>query len=65
MMVAVPALIPVIDPDKEPAVAIPVDVLVHSPPVDASVNAVEEPAQTLKTPEMAAGTGLTVMVTVL
>ena len=60
-MVVVPDVSPFTTPDV-PIVATTVFVLLHTPPLAASVNAVDELAQTLTVPLMvpAAGNGLTV-----
>jgi hypothetical protein len=64
-MVAVPAVTPVTVPVL-PTVATPVAVLLHAPPVAASVKPVVEPAHTIAVPVMlpADGNGLTVTVVV-
>ena len=66
-MVVVPAVAPVITPVAEPMVAVPVVLLLHVPPVVASVSAIVEPEHTLKPadgPRMLVGTGFTVTVVV-
>ncbi len=65
-MVAVPAVeipLPVIIPEIVPAVATPVLLLLHVPPVTASVSVVTAPPQMLA-PLMADGSGYTVTVVV-
>lgn len=58
-MAVVPAATPITSPVEE-MVAAPGVLLVHTPPVVASVNVIVEPTHTLDAPEIAAGTGLTV-----
>lgn len=58
-MVAVPAAMPEITPDDDPAVAMVVLLLVHDPPAVPSLSVVVCPAHTLVIPVMAAGAELT------
>ena len=60
-MVVVPEVIPFTTPEV-PTVATTVLVLLHTPPVAVSVNAVDEPAHTVAVPVIvpAPGAGLTV-----
>jgi hypothetical protein len=63
----VPAATPVIIP-VDPAVAVPVAVLLHIPPVVASLNEVVLPTHTLSVPVIddgVVGTGLTVTIEVV
>jgi hypothetical protein len=65
-IVVVPAYRPVTvrgDPD-EPIVAIPVLVLLHTPPDDKSLNVVVRPTHTEFRPVIGAGTGMTVTMVV-
>jgi len=55
---------PVIIPVPEPTVATAVLVLLHAPPGVASLTVVVAPVHRDKTPEMAAGNGLTVIVVI-
>ena len=64
-MVAVPPDTPVSKPDEEPIVEITVLLLLHVPPVTASLKVVVKPAHTLDAPEIAIGEGLTVTVVVV
>ena len=59
-MPAVPARLPFTTPVVEPIDAVAGALLVHRPPDDASLNTIVEPVQTLFSPVMAAGNGLTV-----
>ena len=58
-MMLLPAVTPVTLPDVELTVALPL-LLVHVPPVMASLSVVLRVVQTLVIPVIAAGTGLTV-----
>jgi hypothetical protein len=62
-MVAVPAVNPETIPEDEPMLAIP-ELMLHTPPADVSVRVVEEAVQTLSTPFIGPGEGLTVMLLV-
>jgi len=62
VIVALPAVTPLIIPVEEPMEAKDGALLVHIPPLTASVNVVVAPLQTLDTPLMADGDGLTVMI---
>jgi hypothetical protein len=62
--VATPATKPVTTPEVEPTDAIPPEVL-HVPPGDELVNVILNPAQTVFGPEIGAGRGFTVSVTVV
>ena len=59
-MVGLPAETPVTTPVDEPTVASAVLLLLQVPPVVASLNVEELPAQTRPAPVIAAGVGLTV-----
>lgn len=61
---ATPADTPVTTPVVDAAVAIEVLLLIHVPPLVASVRVVALPAQTLKVPAIAAGAGFTVITVV-
>ncbi len=62
---AVPGLPPVITPEDEFILAIVVLLLLHMPPVTASLNVITDPAeQTEEGPAIATGDGLTVTVVV-
>lgn len=63
-MVAVPALTPPTPPLVAPMVAVEALLVLHVPPVVASVSVVDAPTHTLAVPDMAAGSGLTVTVRV-
>ena len=63
-MVDVPAVIPVTTPVPEPTIATVCALLLHVPPVEASVKLTEEPTHTVAVPVMPAGTGSTVTVVV-
>ena len=63
MMVAVPLDTPVTTPVDEPTRATVPSLVLHVPPGVASVSAVVAPTHTLVTPEIAAGSGCTVTVT--
>jgi hypothetical protein len=65
VIVAVPATIPVTTPVAETTVATEVLLLLHVPPVDVLVNAIVKPSHTVDEPDMAAGSGLTVITAVL
>lgn len=60
-MVAVPDDTPVTTPLTEPTRAIAVLLLLHKPPLVASLSVVDAPTHMLVMPVMAAGNGLTVM----
>ena len=62
MIRAVPKETPVTIPVPVPAVATPVLLLVHAPPVEASDNAALVPEQIVPAPVIAAGNGSTVTV---
>lgn len=64
-MVAVPVVAPVTTPDAEPTGAIAVLLLLHAPPVVASVSVIVAPTHTLLLPVIAAGEVLTVTVAVV
>ena len=64
VIIDVPCETPETTPDKEPTVATPVWLLIHVPPGVVLVRINDDPTQTGETPPMAAGTGLTVKVTV-
>ena len=59
-MLAVPTTTPVIRPEPDTAVAIPVLALLQLPPAVESDNVAINPAHTFSMPETAAGSGLTV-----
>ena len=59
-MVVLPAATPVIEPLAEPIVAMAVLLLLHVPPVVASVSVVELLLQTVPAPDILPGLGLTV-----
>jgi hypothetical protein len=59
-MVVVPGAKAVTTPVPEPIVATAGVLLLHTPPVEASVNVTTSPTQILEGPEMFAGKGLTV-----
>ena len=61
-MVATPPDTPVTTPEDEPTVAIAGLVLVQEPPAVVFDNVIEEPAQTLLLPVMAAGAAITLTV---
>lgn len=63
-MLAVPTTTPVIRPEPDTAVAIPVLALLQLPPVVASLKIVVEPVQTVGAPVAAGGNPLIVMVCV-
>lgn len=63
-MVTAPADIPVTIPVSEPIVAFAIELLVHTPPGEASVNVVVEPSHTLTGPAGFMGKGLAFTVTV-
>ena len=63
-MILLPAVTPVTLPVVELAVALAL-LLVHVPPVTASLSVVLRPAHTVGVPVMVAGTGLTVKARVL
>ena len=58
---ALPAKTPETTPEPEPTVAIPVLLLVHEPPPEASVNNVISPWHTYVLPAIADGSGFTVI----
>ena len=59
MIVAVPAATPLTIPVDEPTDAVPAALLLHVPPVVASVKAIANPTQTAEGPVIAEGTALT------
>ena len=59
-----PVATPVTIPDDVPTVAIPVLLLLHVPPLVASLRVVVKPMQTVAVPLTDAGNGLTVTTTV-
>ena len=61
LIVEVPAATPVTMPEEEPMVATEVLLLVHVPPLVASVSVVVWPVHTLVVPAIAAGVGFTVI----
>jgi hypothetical protein len=64
-MMVIPAEMPVTTPvvaETDPTVAIAVEPLLHTPPVDDSVRMVFRPLHTVVVPINGAGSGLTVMV---
>ena len=65
VMVAVPADTPVTIPVPAPTEAIEVLLLLHVPPLVASLSEVVSPTQTLLTPVIADGVGLTVSIIVV
>ena len=65
MIVVVPANTPVTIPVEEPIVATVGVLLLHVPPVVASLNVVVEPSQTVNVPVIPAGDGLTVTIVVV
>jgi len=65
VIVAVPAVPPVATPVPDTTPAVAVLLLVHTPPVDASVKVVVVPGHIDKFPAIAAGAGLTVIVYVV
>ena len=60
-----PAATPVTRPEPEPIVAIDTSLLLHVPPLVASVSVVVAPSQTLSVPPIVAGSGLMVTNVVL
>jgi len=58
----VPAEIPVTIPVEDPTLAIPVALLLHTPPEEASLNVVVEPKHRDSVPVIEAGTGYTVTI---
>ena len=64
MIIAVPVVTPLTVPVPEPMVAIEVLPLVHAPPAEISVKAIEAPVHTTDGPVMLAGNELTVATTV-
>jgi len=60
-----PAIIPVAVPEVEPIVAIDVLLLVHTPPVVASLKDVVRPTHKLGNPVIGAGRGFTVSAAVV
>ena len=62
VMVAVPAVMPVTSPVDDPTVATEVLLLLHTPPLVASLSAVVNPTQTAAVPVIGTGVGLTVTV---
>ena len=65
VIIAVPALTPDATPLKEPIVATAMLLLLHVPPIVASLSVVVLPTQTAVTPVIAAGSGLTVIIVVV
>lgn len=65
VIVTVPEITPLTIPDREPAVAIDVLLLVQRPPGTALVSVTVAPAQTVAGPVMADGLALTVIVLVV
>ena len=61
-MTAVPAVTPVTTPVAEPTVATDGVVLLHEPPLVASLNVEVEPGQTVIVPEIADGNGFMLIV---
>ena len=59
-MPAVPAMLPLTTPVVEPIDAVAGALLLHRPPDVASLNTIVKPVQTLFSPAIAAGNGLTV-----
>ena len=59
-MVTTPSVMPVAVPVEDPIVATALLLLLHTPPLVASVNVVVKPTHTLVVPPMAEGFGLTV-----
>jgi hypothetical protein len=55
---------PLTKPDEEPMVATPVLLLLHVPPVNASLKGVVRPAQTFALPSIAVGVAFTVTISV-
>lgn len=64
MITGLPDATPVTIPEPVPTVAKPVLLLVHVPPLVASLNVVVRPAQTFTVPVIDAGNGFTVTVEV-
>lgn len=64
-MVTTPADIPPITPVASLIVPTPGFVLLHDPPLEASLNVIVDPSHTLCGPVMADGNGVTVMVVVI
>jgi hypothetical protein len=62
VIVVVPAVMPVTMPEVIPIVAMPVELLVHVPPIAASLSVVVLPMQTLVMPVMGGGGGVTVAI---
>ena len=60
MIIEVPIATPETTPEADPTVATPVLLLLHVPPVTASVSVVVEPVQSVTVPRMAVGVGFTV-----
>lgn len=63
-MLTIPPLIPLTIPEAEPTVATRGLLLVHAPPEVELVSVIDEPAQTVDGPEIAAGEAFTVMLLV-
>jgi hypothetical protein len=63
-MIAVPMPVLITTPDAEPIVAIATSLLLHVPPLVASLKVMLFPVQIIVAPVMAAGYGLTVAVTI-
>ena len=61
-VLGIPTIAPVAIPEDEPMVAIAVLLLLHVPPVGASLNVIVDPEQTLLGPEIFPGNGFTVIV---
>ena len=64
-MTSVPLATPVTVPDKEPTVAIPEDVALQVPPVEASDKVIDEPGQMGAEPAMGPGAPVTTNVFVV
>lgn len=64
VMVTVPAATPVTIPDDDPTVAVNTSLLLHVPPLVASVSVLVSPSHTLSVPPIAAGNAFTETVTV-
>jgi hypothetical protein len=61
-MVEVPVATPVTTPEDDPTVATVVVELIHEPPLVASVSVIDDPAQTVLPPLIAAGAAVTVSI---
>ena len=64
-MVTIPAAMPAASPEEEPMVTMDVLLLLHVPPVVASVNSVVSPTQIVSNPAIAGGRGVTVAIVVV